>query len=214
MKLLVPLRMAWIDSIWLADRHWLMAAMIGMPPATDASKAIERPSSRARSNSSGPCSASRALLAVTTSLPLSNSSSTIVRAGSSPPTSRATAEIFGSPVIRFRSSLTTLARQGDLALLLQVVHHDRPQHDPPSGVARNPIAMLHEQPGHARADRAQSDDGNVDDLHQRTAQGGGERTIVESAAPGRQADHVAGSGDKTGRGVRMPPFLTTRQPAS
>ena len=44
MKLLVPLRMAWIDSIWLAARHSLMAAMIGMPPATAASKAIERPS--------------------------------------------------------------------------------------------------------------------------------------------------------------------------
>ena len=54
MKLLVPLRMPWSDRIWLADRHWLMVAMIGMPPATDASKAIERPSSRARSKSSGP----------------------------------------------------------------------------------------------------------------------------------------------------------------
>ena len=73
MKLLVPLRMPSSDSIWLADRHWLMLAMIGMPPATEASKAIDRPSSRARSNSSGPCSASSALLAVTTSLPLSSS---------------------------------------------------------------------------------------------------------------------------------------------
>ncbi len=34
--------------IWLADRHWLMLAMIGMPPATDASKAIDRPSCAGR----------------------------------------------------------------------------------------------------------------------------------------------------------------------
>ena len=85
MKLLVPLRMPSSDSIWLADRHWLMLAMIGMPPATDASNAIDRPSSRARSNSSGPCSASSALFAVTTSLPLSSSRSMIVRSGSRPP---------------------------------------------------------------------------------------------------------------------------------
>ncbi len=105
--MLVPLRIASSDSIWLADRHWLMLAMIGMPPATEASKAIERPSSRARSNSSGPCSANSALLAVTRSLPLANSSSVIVRAGSNPPTSRATAEIVTSAVIRRKSSLTS-----------------------------------------------------------------------------------------------------------
>ena len=73
-----------------------MAAMIGMPPATAASKAIERPSFRARSKSSGPCSASRALLAVTTSLPLSSNFSMIERAGSSPPTNSTTATISGS----------------------------------------------------------------------------------------------------------------------
>ena len=49
----MPLRIAWIDWIWLAVSDWLMAAMIGMPPATAASKAMERPSCRARSNSSG-----------------------------------------------------------------------------------------------------------------------------------------------------------------
>ena len=64
-----------------------MLAMIGIPPATAASKAMLRPSSRARVKSSGPCSASSALLAVTISLPDSNSRSMIVRAGSSPPIS-------------------------------------------------------------------------------------------------------------------------------
>ncbi len=86
-----------------------MFAMMGIPPATDASNAMQRPSSRARSNSSGPCSASRALLAVTTSLPLSKSSSRIERAGSKPPISCATTRISGSDVIRPKSSESTLA---------------------------------------------------------------------------------------------------------
>ena len=107
MKLLVPLRMAWIDSIWLAVRHSLMAAMMGMPPATAASKAIERPNFRALSNSSGPCSASRALLAVITFLPLSNSFSTMVRAGSSPPTNSIAATISGLSVTLARSAVST-----------------------------------------------------------------------------------------------------------
>ena len=36
MKLLVPFRMACSDWIWFADRHWLMLAMMGIPPATEA----------------------------------------------------------------------------------------------------------------------------------------------------------------------------------
>ena len=83
-------------SIWLAARHWPMAATIGIPPAAAASKAIERPSRRARSKSSGPCSAIRALLAVTTSLPCSSRSIAIERAGSRPPTSSAATVIESS----------------------------------------------------------------------------------------------------------------------
>ena len=98
MKLLVPLRMAWIDWIWLASSDSLMAAMIGMPPATAASKAIDRPSLRAAANSSGPCWANRALLAVTTSLPLSSTLSMILRSGSSPPINCTTALISGLSV--------------------------------------------------------------------------------------------------------------------
>ena len=86
-----------------------MAAMMGMPPATAASKAIERPSCRARSNSSGPCSASRALLAVTTSLPLSSSFSMIVRAGSSPPTNSTAATISGLSSTWARSAVSSPA---------------------------------------------------------------------------------------------------------
>ena len=107
MKFVVPLRMPSSDLIWLADRHWLMLAMIGMPPATEASNAIERPSSRARSNSSGPCSASSALFAVTTSLPLSSSRSMIVRSGSRPPISCATTLISGLLITSSTLSVST-----------------------------------------------------------------------------------------------------------
>jgi hypothetical protein len=100
----IPFRMPRREVIWLADRHWLMLAMIGMPPATEASKAIERPNWRAQSKSSGPCSASKALFAVTTSLPLSSSRSIIERAGSSPPINWATTLISGLSVIRRKSS--------------------------------------------------------------------------------------------------------------
>ncbi len=69
MKLLVPFRIARISITWLAviaaPRTW----MIGIPPATAASKAIAFPASRAAANSSGPCSHRRALLAVTTFFP-------------------------------------------------------------------------------------------------------------------------------------------------
>ena len=96
MKLLVPFRMPRMLSIRLAARHSPIAATIGMPPATAASNAIDRPCFRASSKSSGPCSASRALLAVTTSFPFSKSSIIIDRAGSRPPTSNAATEIDGS----------------------------------------------------------------------------------------------------------------------
>ena len=106
MKLLVPLRMAWIDSMVLAERHSVSAEMIGMPPATAASKAIDRPARRAAANSSGPCSASRALFAVITSLPLSKSFKTISRAGSTPLTSSITGPISRLPVTCDRSAVS------------------------------------------------------------------------------------------------------------
>ena len=59
--------------IWLAARLSARARMIGMPPATLASKPTARSCRRAASNTSGPCSASSALLAVTTCLPAASS---------------------------------------------------------------------------------------------------------------------------------------------
>ena len=58
------------DSMRLADRPSRSALMIGMPPATAASNATITPLAWAASKISLPCSASSALLAVTTCLPL------------------------------------------------------------------------------------------------------------------------------------------------
>ena len=54
--------------------------MIGMPPATAASKASATPASSARAASAVPCSAISALLAVTTCLPCASAVSTTLRA--------------------------------------------------------------------------------------------------------------------------------------
>ena len=142
-----------------------MAAMIGMPPATAASKAIERPSCRARSNSSGPCSASRALLAVTTSLPLSSSLSMIVRSGSSPPTSCTTAMISRSSSTLARSSVEHARRQGDVPRPRQVGIDHVDQFHLAAGLPGDPLAVLQQQPGHARPDGPETDDCDFDGIH-------------------------------------------------
>ncbi len=152
MKLLVPLRMPHSDVIWLADKHWLIFAMIGIPPATDASKAIDRPSDRAVSNNSPPCSASSALLAVTTSLPLRSSSSTMVRAGSRPPISSATTLISGFFVIRVRSSVNTPAGRSTARVLEDVAIHDRLQPEGPASMPGRAVTVVEQQSRNAGAD--------------------------------------------------------------
>ena len=47
MKLLVPLRMPRIEDMRFPVRHSDIAATIGIPPPIAASKAIDRPASRA-----------------------------------------------------------------------------------------------------------------------------------------------------------------------
>ena len=54
MKLLVPLQIASIDMIVFAWSEVAIDERIGIPPQTDASNAIVRPSLRASSKSSGP----------------------------------------------------------------------------------------------------------------------------------------------------------------
>ena len=67
-----------IHSMRLAVRPSRSALMIGMPPATAASKATITPLSCAAAKISVPCTASSALLAVTTCLPAAIASSTSV----------------------------------------------------------------------------------------------------------------------------------------
>ena len=71
------------------------ALMIGMPPATAASNATITPLADAAAKISLPCCASSALFAVTTCLPLPMASSTIERAGSTPPINSHTMSISG-----------------------------------------------------------------------------------------------------------------------
>ena len=87
MKLVVPLMMPASHSIRLAVRPSRSALMIGMPPATAASKATMTLCSLAAAKISLPWTASSALLAVTTCLPWAIASSTRSRAMPVPPIS-------------------------------------------------------------------------------------------------------------------------------
>ncbi len=80
MKLVVPLTMPATHSMRLAVSPSRSALMIGMPPATAASNPIITPLACAAAKISLPCTASSALLAVTTCLPLAMASSTRVLA--------------------------------------------------------------------------------------------------------------------------------------
>jgi hypothetical protein len=80
MKLVVPLMMPAIHWMLLAVRPSRSALMMGMPPATAASKATITPLAWAAAKISVPCTASNALLAVTTCLPAAIASITSWRA--------------------------------------------------------------------------------------------------------------------------------------
>src|SRR5690606_13010268 len=96
MKFVVPLMMPASHSIRLAVSPSRMALMMGMPPATAASKATITPCAEAAAKISLPCLASNALFAVTTCLPCAMASSTSSRASVSPPISSTTISTSGS----------------------------------------------------------------------------------------------------------------------
>ena len=105
-KLVVPLMIPAIHSIRFAVSPSRSALMIGMPPATAASKATMTPFSRAAAKISLPCTASSALFAVTTCLPAAIASMTNVRAMPYPPINSTTMSIAGF-AITSRASATT-----------------------------------------------------------------------------------------------------------
>ena len=80
--------------------------MIGMPPATAASKSRSTPLRSAASNSSAPCLASSSLLPVITGLPAFSAVRMRSRAGSTPPISSTTRSISGSSTIDLASSVS------------------------------------------------------------------------------------------------------------
>ena len=85
MKLVVPLMMPATHSMRLAVRPSRSAFTMGMLTATAPSYATATPCWRAAAKISLPCSASSALLAVTTCLPARMAASTQSRAGPVPP---------------------------------------------------------------------------------------------------------------------------------
>ena len=91
----MPLRMPWIDSIWLADQRLVDGGDDGNAAADRRLEGDRSAQLAGQSKSSRPCSASTALLAVMTSLPLCNNLSMIERSGSRPPMSCTTASISG-----------------------------------------------------------------------------------------------------------------------
>ena len=96
MKLVVPLMMPAIHSMRLAVSPSRKALIIGMPPATAASKATMTPIFWAAAKISLPCIARSALLAVTTCLPFSMALSISSLATLEPPMSSTTMSTSGS----------------------------------------------------------------------------------------------------------------------
>ena len=101
MWLQVPLRMPTMSSKRLATRPSRMALMMGIPPATLASKRNWPPCWRTAAKISGPCSQRRALLAETTTLPARSARRVSSRALVVPPMSSQTTWTLGSSMISF-----------------------------------------------------------------------------------------------------------------
>ena len=105
MKLPVPLIMPASHSILLAAKPSRSTLIIGIPPATAASNATCTLCCSASAKISLPCSASRALLAVTTCLPCLIASVTTSRATVMPPITSMTISTSSARTIDSRSSL-------------------------------------------------------------------------------------------------------------
>ena len=105
-KFVVPLIIPIISVILFAARHCFKGLIMGMPPATAASKRRSHLCSAAISRSSWPCSAIRSLFAVTTCFPLERASEIYVLAGSMPPITSITISMLSSFIISSQLSVT------------------------------------------------------------------------------------------------------------
>src|SRR5450759_3204749 len=97
------------ETISLETRQCLSGEMIGMPPPTDASKAMSTPAVAAASMTSWPLAAMSALFAVTTDLPALSAPMTTSRATPTPPMSSMTMSMSGSAMMAKASSVTRSA---------------------------------------------------------------------------------------------------------
>ncbi len=107
MKLVVPLMIPITRLIGSPRRLSRRARMIGMPPATAASKSRSTPASSLTANSSVPTLASSSLLAVTTGLPARSAAVISSRAGSIPPMTSTTRSMELSATTAWASRVRT-----------------------------------------------------------------------------------------------------------
>ncbi len=98
-----------IKSIWLPIKDSRTALIMGIPPATAASKYTGVWWRRARAKTSPPRSARRALFPVTTGLPASNDSATSSNASSVPPINSITISTRGFSTMDFQSVVNSSA---------------------------------------------------------------------------------------------------------
>ncbi len=154
-----------IHSMRLAVRPSRIALMIGMPPATAASKATITPLACAAAKISLPCFASSALLAVTTCLPCPMAAITSSRARVSPPISSTTMSMPGSATTAIGSATSRIPSSPTVrvfAISLAVAIGDL---DFAAGPARDLLAVAAQHLDGAAADRAQAQQADVHRFH-------------------------------------------------
>ena len=142
-----------------------MVAMIGMPPATAASKAIVRLFSRASGNNSGPCSQSNALFAVTMSFPALRKPVIISRANGCSAHQLQNDFHFGIithplPIIRQHAF-----RQGNIPLAMEIPHHGMLQVNLAARAAVNAFGMGQQNFRHPAAHGSHSYNRHVESRH-------------------------------------------------
>ena len=167
MKLVVPLMIPAIHSIRFAVSPSRSALMIGMPPATAASNATMTPFSRAAAKISVPCTASSALLAVTTCLPAAIASSTsVARDRRCRRSARSTMSISG-PAITARASAADLGarRRRRARARAEVEVGDLRDADLAPGAAPDLFLVALQDGERAAADDAGAEQADLDRLH-------------------------------------------------
>ena len=153
------------------------ALTAGMPPATAASKRSTAPCASAISASAWPCTAMRALLAVTTSRPIDSAASTAARAGpASPPISSTKTPMPSRRARATGSSLPAVAAERHAPVARAVPGADGGDLHRPSGAGGDQVRVAAQDLDHARAHGAEPRNAE--------AQGGGHRALLARVGAG------------------------------